>query len=244
VDHNLWYAAALPVAESPVLYRKSLCYYVFTMKKWLSILWLVLGVAALTASDYKIRTVKVLPLDSYPARITVEGIAIAADPYETDEKSYKAFDVKKLNSLGYFPVHVIIQNTSQYFLLVRTRNIVLITESAQQLFTIPATVVAGELFKGTNLDKLSDRAREAPASRKLGTPLSDFTDKDLTNKLLEPGKVSDGFIFFFNPDPKKNLFSGSTLFIPKLEEEGTRKSVGPFSIPLNPALTPAEKDAK
>jgi hypothetical protein len=214
------------------------------MKKWFFIFLLASGAALLAASDYKMRTVKVLPFESYPARITVDGITVAADPYDTDEKSYKAFYVKTMNSQGYYPVHVIIQNTSQYFLLVRTRNVVLITESAQQVFTIPAAVVAGDLFKGTSLDKLSDAARVAPASRKLGTPLADFTEKDLTNKLLEPGKVSDGFIFFFNPDPKKNLFAGSTLFIPKLEEEGTHKSIGPFSIPLNPALAPAQQDAK
>jgi hypothetical protein len=219
---------------------KGLCYYGAAMKRRLSMLWLVFGVIALMASDYKMKTVKVLPIESYPARITVGGITIAVDPYETDEKSYTAFDVKKLNSQGYFPLHVIIQNTSQDFLLVRTRNIVLVTESAQQMFTIPATVLAEDLFKGSSLDKMSEKARAAAASRRLGTPLSDFTEKDLTNKLLEPGKVSDGFLFFFTSDPKKNLFAGSTLFIPKLEEEGTRKSVGPFSISLNPALSPAK----
>lgn len=214
------------------------------MKKCFCILWLALSASALTASDYNIKTVNILPLESYPAQTTVEGITMAADPYDTDEKSYLAFDIKKLNSQGYFPVHIIIHNTSNDFLLVRTRNVVLITDSGQQLFTIPATVVASELFSGSALDKMSDASRQAPANRKVGTPLSDFSDKDLTNKLLEPGKISDGFLFFFNADPKKNLFSGSTLFIPKLEEEGTRKSIGPFSIPLTPGLSPAKKNAK
>ena len=221
-----------------------LCYHSSAMKRRLTILWLAFGVIALVASDYKMKTVKVLPIESYPARTTVGGVTIAVDPYDTDEKSYAAFDVKKLNSQGYFPLHVIIQNTSQEFFLVRTRNIVLITESAQQLFTTPAAALAEDLFKGSSLDKMSDKARDTASSRKLGTPLSDFTEKDLTNKLLEPGKVSDGFLFFFTSDPKKNLFAGSTLFIPKLEEEGTRKSVGPFSIPLNPALSPAKSDTK
>jgi hypothetical protein len=231
------------LAYSWLMRAKSLCYDGIIMKNCLCILWLAAGVLTLTASDYKIKSVKILPLESYPAQITVEGITIVADPYDTDEKSYTAFDVKKLNSQGYFPVHVIIQNTSQYFLLVRTRNIVLVTDSAQQLFTIPATVVAGDLFKGSALDKMSEASRQAPASSKVGTPLSDFSEKDLTNKLLEPGKVSDGFLFFFNPDIKKNLFSGSTLFIPKLDEEGTRKSIGPFSISLTPALSQAIKKA-
>ena len=228
------------IAASRMIRIQDLCYYSTAMKKRLCVLWLVFGVIILIASDYKMKSVKVLPIESYPARITVRGITIAADPYDTDEKSYAAFDVKKLNSQGYFPLHVIIQNTSQEFLLVRTRNIVLITESAQQLFTFPAAVLAQDLFKGKSLDKMPEKDRATAASRNLGTPLSDFAEKDLTNKLLEPGKVSDGFIFFYTSDPKKNLFAGSTLFIPKLEEEGTRKAIGPFSISLNPALSPVK----
>jgi hypothetical protein len=190
----------------------------------------------LMAADYEVKTVKILPIESYPARIKAGSVTVAADPYATDQKSYSAFDVKKLNSRGYFPIHVIIQNTSDSFLIVRTRNIVLVTESGQQLYTTPTSVLVDDLFKGNSADRLSSKSTDSPSRANLGTPLSDFTNKDLTNKLIEPGKVSDGFLFFFTPDPKKNLFAGSTLFIPKIEEEGTRKSIGPFSIPLDPAL--------
>lgn len=214
------------------------------MKKWLCIICLCLCAATLIASDYRLKKVKLLPIESYPAQTTVGPVTIAADPYDTDGKSFTAFDHKKLNSRGYFPVHIIIQNASEDFLLIRTRNIVLITESAQQLFTTPATIVAEDLFKGSSLDKMSEKARADAASLGLGTPLFDFTDKDLTNKLIEPGKISSGFLFFFNPDPGKNLFAGSTLFIPKVEEEGTRKSIGPFSIPLNSALSEEKSQHK
>jgi len=59
--------------------------------------------------------------------------------------------------------------------------------------------------------------------------------------MIDPGRVSDGFLFFTNPDPKKDIFAGSTLYIPSIEEEGTRKTIGPFSIPLDPALSAAKK---
>jgi hypothetical protein len=54
--------------------------------------------------------------------------------------------------------------------------------------------------------------------------------------LIDPETVSDGFLFFFIPEPKANFFAGTTLYIPKLEEEGTHKALGPFSIPLDSAL--------
>ena len=200
----------------------------------MTILGIILGAFCLTAFDYQIKTVKILPIDAYPARSSVGDITIAADPYSTDEKSFSAFDYKRLNSQGYFPIHVIIQNNSKDFLIVRTLNILLITADGQQLYTTPISVLVEDLFKQSAKDKLS---RDSSESGKVGSPLSDFSNKDLTNKLIYPGKASDGFLFFFTPEPKKNLFSGSTLFIPKLEVEGTHKSLGPFSIPLDPALS-------
>jgi hypothetical protein len=178
---------------------------------------------ALLAGEYQIKTVKVLPVESYPARTELSGVTIAADPYDQNEKSYTAFDIKNLNSRGYYPVHLIVRNSSPSYLNLRTRNIVLITPAGQQLYSTPATVVVEDVSNSK--------------STKLGSPLSDFTGKELTNRLIDPGSVASGFLFFFTPTPKKtDFFAGTTLFIPKLEEEGTRKGTGPFAIPLDPAL--------
>jgi len=191
----------------------------------------------LSAFDYQVKTVKVLPIESYPAQVTLGGVTIAADPYSTDDKSFSAFDVKNLNSRGYFPLHVVIRNASSDFLTIHTRNVVLITASGQQLYTTPATVIVDDVFKASLVSKLPKmKSHDLSTSTKPGSPLSDFTGKELTNRFLDPGKVADGFLFFFTPEPKKNIFEGSTLFIPKIEEEGTRKVLGPFSIPLDPAL--------
>jgi len=184
---------------------------------------IILQTIALPAFDYQVKTVKVLPIESYPARMELGGITIAADPYNTDEKSQSAFDVKNLNSRGYYPVHVIIQNHSEKFMSIRTRNVLLITSSGRQLYTTPATVVAQDVT--------------GSVSTKTGSPLSDFTEKELTNRTVDPKAVADGFIFFFTPESRNDFFAGSTLYIPKLEEEGSRKPLGPFSIPLDPALT-------
>lgn len=196
------------------------------------------GSIFLLASDYRIKTVKVLPIESYAARAEMDGVTIAADPYSTNRKSYSAFDVKGLNSRGYFPIHVIIQNSSQVYLTIRTRNVTLITASGQPLYTTPATVVVEDVVKAGLVNKLPTMTSpDQSSSVKSGSPLSDFTSKELTNRLIDPGTVSNGFLFFFTPDPKINIFAGSTLYIPKLEEEGTRKALGPFSIPLDPALS-------
>ncbi len=185
----------------------------------------LLGTTFLQADEYVIKTVKILPMESYPARVTISDITIAADPYSTNEKSFSAFDIKDLNSQGYFSVHVIIQNKSQDFLTIHTRNILLVTKSGEQLYTTPATLVVEDV---ANSKLANARA------------LSDFLGKELTNRWIDPGAVADGFLFFFTPDSKRNLFPGSTLYIPKLEKEGTRESLGPFLIPLDPAISTSE----
>jgi len=212
------------------------------MKGRISAVWLVFFGAFLLAADYEVKTVKVLPIESYPARATLGEVTIAADPYDTNEKSFSAFDVKNLNSRGYFPLHVIIKNSSRDFLTIPTRNIILIIASGQHLYTTPATVVVGDVIKASLISKFPKmKSHDQSTSTKAGSPLSDFTGKELTNRLVDPGSTSDGFLFFFTPDPEKNLFSGSTLYIPKLEEEGTHKALGPFSIPLDPALSSSKK---
>ena len=200
-----------------------------------------LAAASLFALDYRIKTVKILPIESYPARATVGGVTIAADPYDTDEKSFSAFDIKKLNSDGYFPIHLIIKNDTTLFLKIRTLNVTLVTASGQQLYTTPATVVVDDVIDAGLTSRIPIvGSSDSATSTKTGSPLSDFTAKELTNKYVDPGTVIDGFIFFFAQDPKKNLFSGSTLYIPKLEEEGTSKTLGPFFIPLDPAVSAAK----
>jgi hypothetical protein len=132
---------------------------------------------------------------------------------------------------------VIIKNGSSDFLTLRTRNVVLITPQGQQLYTTPATIIVEDVVApGLRLPLVKKGHADQSTSTKTGSPLSDFTTKELTNRLVDPGTVSDGFLFFFTSEPKKNIFAGSTLYIPKLEEESTKKSLGPFTISLDPAL--------
>jgi hypothetical protein len=208
------------------------------MKIWVSALWVVMLSTSLFALDYEVKSVKVLPVESYPARVTLGGVTIAADPYSTNEKSFSAFDVKDLNSNGYFPLHVIIRNESSSYLRIQILSVILIASSGQQLYTTPATVVVDDVVKSGLTSRIPLMKSHDPAtSKKAGSPLSDFTAKELTNRIIEPGTITDGFLFFFTPDPKKNLFVGGTLYIPKLEEEGTGKTLGPFFIPLDPAFS-------
>ena len=200
----------------------------------------LLFVALLFGSDYLIKSIKILPVESYPAHVSVDDISIAADPYPDDEKCFTAFDVQKLASRGYFPVNIIIRNSSQYYLKIKTRNITLETRLGNRLYSTPAAMVVEEMIGNRYGDSLSTTLSGNSSSAKMASPLSDFTGKELTNELIEPGTVYSGFLFFFSEKTKRSIFVGSTLHIPNLEEEGTHKTFGPFTIPLDPAVAAPE----
>lgn len=195
----------------------------------------------LLASDYTVKQIEVLPIDSYPAKTTVDKITVAADPYPDNAKSFTAFDVKNLNSRGYFPVNLIIRNDSQYYLKLKTQNIFLETRLGELLYSTPAAMVVEDLVGNKYVDSLTHLKDGERLSETVASPLSDFTTKGLNNVLLEPGKVQSGFLFFYTEKHKRSLFIGSTLHIPNLKEEGTGRSFGPFDIPLDPALSDSKK---
>lgn len=194
-------------------------------------------VCSLSAADYHIKIVEVKPIESYPAQASVEGITIAANPYSTDEETATAFDVKRLNSRGYFPVHVIVENNTSSYLTISTRNVLLFTPNGEQLYSTPATIVVDGVIRSGLTQKDPKKSKNEPETlSQKGSPLTDFTSKELVTASIDPGATIDGFIFFFTNERKKNLLAGSTLYIPKVEEEGTQKSFGPFSIQLDKAI--------
>ena len=192
-------------------------------------------VQTVAAASYRIRVVEVKPVESYPARVTIDGVTIAVNPYTTDAESATAFDIKNLNSRGFFPVHIIIKNETSVFLRVHTRNVLLFTPDGEQLYSTPAAVVVDNVARSGLTRREPTKSDEAEVL-KAGSPLMDFSTKELVSASIDPGATVDGFLFFFSDNRKKNLLAGSSLYIPRVEEEGTRKPVGPFTLRLDQAL--------
>ena len=205
------------------------------MKIVIRVALLLLLFAQASAANYKIKTVEVKPVESYPAQASVGGVTIAADPYSTDEKSATEFDVKNLNSRGYFPVHIIIKNETSSHLTIRTRNVLLFTPEGEQLYSTPAAIVVDNLSRA-GITRKEPTKSDNPENAQKVSPLMDFTSKELVAASIDPGSVVDGFLFFFTDNRKKNILAGSSLYIPRVEEEGTKKPFGPFTIRLDQAL--------
>ncbi|NWG13636.1 MAG: hypothetical protein HXY20_08890 [Acidobacteria bacterium] len=194
------------------------------------------------AADYIIKPVKVLPVESYPAREVHGGVTVAVDPYATDEKSSTAFDVKGLNTRGYHPVHVVVQNDAATYMDLRTRNIVLVTQDGTTLYATSAALLVEDVFKREFGDRsLRTRTQDRGTSGKTGSPFIDFTTKELANRQLAPGERTSGFLFFYIPGAKGMALGGARLVLPEVIDVSTRKPLGPFSIPLDPGLSAINK---
>ena len=138
----------------------------FPIMKLFRILLPLFLVTVLVASDYRIKTVEILPVESYPAHVSVDDITIAADPYPNDEKCSTAFDVKKLASRGFFPVNIVIKNASPYYLKIKTLNITLETRLGQRLYSTPAAMVVEEVIGNKYGDSLSTTMTGESASKR------------------------------------------------------------------------------
>jgi hypothetical protein len=108
------------------------------------------------------------------------------------------------------------------------------------LYTTPATIVVEDVIKKGAAFEIPKpkKSNNAATPANTGSPLTDFTGKELINRILEPDSISDGFLFFFTDQAKKDLFAGSKLVVPELMNEGTKKPLGPFAIPMEVALSP------
>jgi hypothetical protein len=215
------------------LVRTDLCYHKRTMAwRWIASAILICSIA--WGAEYHIKSVRVLPIDSYPSRMTLEGITIAVDPYSTDEKSYTAFDIRDLNSRGYFPVHVLVRNLTTNYVQVRTQSVMLLTKEKQSLYATSSALVIEDIIKAGFVSKLPKmKSHDLSTSTKPGSPLVDFTSKELRNEQIEPGSTINGFLFFYSGDGRKDILAGSILTVPSLLVEGGKKSIGPFAIPLS-----------
>jgi hypothetical protein len=184
--------------------------------------------AGRASDDYRIKMVNIQPIESYPAKKEISGLTVALDPYSTNEKSFTAFDIKSLNSHGCFPLHIIIKNGTTKFLTLKTQDIYLVTNSKERRFPYPATLVVDEIIK-------FGLAPKPKGKGSMSSPLADFTSKQLANRTIDPGAITDGFLYFPTSTPRINIFAGSIIYIPQFVDEATRTKIGPFEIPIAPA---------
>jgi hypothetical protein len=206
------------------------------------LLLLLSSIAALSyAAGYKIRPWTPRAIDTYPAKLTSEGITIAVDPLFTDALAAKVFDRKDMLARGVMPLGVIIFNSNDFPIEVEGPTVELIHDrnrlrSLEPLYAVRCLYDIQTARKviipvPLPIPTITIKQCNADACR-------DFNQKFLAIKRVEPHATAWGFLFMAVSniaDLRKSLES-AFVYIRNIYNGKSGTNMMFFEIDLRPAI--------
>ncbi len=202
----------------------------------------ILACAWLSFAGYKARRYEARPIDSYPCRLTSEGLTVAADPMFSDQLAAKAFDKKDIVSSGVMPVAIIISNKNKFPVEINGFSIELLVKEDRNRPLTPEQAVM-QIFRYRRTEREVRIPSPIPFPRieitKVNTDaFDDFTYKHVGIKRVEPDSVGAGFVYMpvkKFPNLRESLLD-SRIYIPDLHRADVGEPMIFFEIDLKPAL--------
>jgi hypothetical protein len=159
---------------------------------------------------------------SYDARDSHEGITIAAEAYDSDEKIKAAFGNHDPRKFGVLPVYVVFFNPSKDALRLDGLEVTL--ERGRARFPlVPAVEVSRRVngFKAPNGIK----------PPKLKAPISSIIDQEFLLKMIPPGETAGGFLYFDHFEgPLSQGQDDTRVYLNKIKWAGSGRELMYFEI--------------
>jgi hypothetical protein len=169
------------------------------------------------------------PIDSYPNRQTVEKLTVAAEPFDTEEKTRPAYGKLNPNQYGILPILVVMQNNSGQALTLETLRLEYILPSRQRIDATPAPDVARS--QGVKRPNIYPGPLPSPIPRTTSkkSPLTawEIEGRAFAAKMLPPGESASGFFYFQAPHR-----AGSVLYLTGIREASSRRELFYIEIPF------------
>jgi hypothetical protein len=170
------------------------------------------------------------PASEYEAKVTLDQVTIAAEPYDTEEKSATAFGKLHPPKHGVLPVLLVIENQRQTPLDARQIRVMYRARGEQEIEATPSAEVryaAGGPTK-PKLPGTTPYPIPLPSRRKKG-PLSDevIEERAFAAKMIPPGESATGFVYF-----QTEWHGGVTITIAGLRDSSTGQELFYFELPL------------
>lgn len=201
---------------------------------------LALAVVSLAAKQFVMPTAK--PAKTYPAHDehATEGVTVAADPYDLEEKA--SIFTAHYSEEGFLPIFMVITNDSDQPVSLASMQAQFVTANRAKLLPSSADDIYRRLsHPSTN----GGRSYPLPfPSKKVKGAVSKQTQDEITNsqfsaKAVEPHSTQAGFVFFDVTGISEPL-SGARLFL-----TGVRDAKGNellyFEIPMEKYLSTPQK---
>jgi len=198
-------------------------------------------------AGYKARPYVPLPIESYPSRLTSEGLTVAVDPMFTDALAAKAFDKKDMVTNGIMPVAIIFTNTNGFTVEVEGSSIELIVKGEHIRPVSPEQAVL-RLFQ----HKMPSQEVHVPSPvplprvivvRSNADAMDDFSQKHIELKRIAPNTVVVGFVYLPVKIPAKlrEDLAEAQIYIPDLYRVDTGQPMMFLEIDLKPAVNAGPK---
>lgn len=204
---------------------------------------ILLSLAGLsTFASYKARPWSIRPVESYPCKLTSEGITIAIDALYQDPMAASVFDKNDIVTRGIMPLGIVIFNENDFPVSVEGGTVEVLWENERIHSLQPAEVVQ-RLFK-TGSRLIFSRPQSGPQLPKVDTSaLEDFEHKFINRKYVPAHDKGGGFIYLNVRDPKniREYFANARVYIPDVTREDTGGKMIYFEIELRPMFE-ASKD--
>jgi len=201
---------------------------------------LLLASATLLAG-YKARPWNPRPAESYPARLTSEGVTIAADPLFRDDLAGLFFDKDDLVTRGIIPLAVAVFNDNDFPVNIDADTVELISEGTRIRTMLPGEAVARafqKTGKGVSIPLPIPKLPSSGSSNQ--EAFQDFEHKFLGGKVVQPHGAGGGFLYFRAPGGDiDGFFRAAQLYIPDVSRRDDGSRLIFFEIDLKPAVVAA-----
>ena len=191
-----------------------------------------LGCFGILLAGYKARNWDVNPRESYPAKLTNEGITIAVEPLFNDALAARVFDKDDIVTRGIMPLAIAIFNDNDFPIEVDALSIELIRDD-DHLRTLKPIEVVNRLFRKDKvvLGQSVPRAANEKA-------MQDFDEKFLMGREIAPHGKGGGFIYIKIYDSKglASYLSTATVYIPNVYRVDNGSRLMFFEINLDAAV--------
>jgi hypothetical protein len=188
-----------------------------------------LSIAALGAD--KAAPFKPKPAADYEAKSSFDRVTVAAEPFDTEEKTFTAFGKIHPPRYGVLPVLVVIQNDRATPLDGRLLQFRYKVRGEPEIEATPAAEIryaAG----GPSMPKINQPQAPMPLplpKRSKKNPLSDpvIDERAFAAKMIAPGESASGFVYF-----QTEYHGGATITLSGLRDPASGQDLFFIEIPI------------
>lgn len=184
---------------------------------------IVLALPLVASDPQKVRPRE---MSSYDARDAHDGITIAAEAYDHEDKIKEAFGNYDLRGHDVLPIYVVFFNPTKDALRLDAMTVTL-EHGRDKYQPMPAMDVSRRLVTLKPIKGLK-------VSKGKG-PVSSVVDQELLVKMIPPGETIGGFLYF---DKSPEALYDTKLYLNNIHWASSGKELLYFEIPLLSAKTP------